>query len=270
MPPRLFHPTFPPPPPPPPPLPPSYAKALACFATASSSTLRGLSIGFDLASLISRHIDHAFVAMAQHIHRLEVLKVLPAETKKLLGLTVSLVSLLKGLLVVHYIVPKMTVAISSSALGALFLTDTIVAVTDKQAGGPGKGWLHDKMVYLASNVLLTLAGCVFQTHRAGEEMPRVFEILLYPAVRMERFLRSLDGILGSSRDKIQAIVLGKKGPGGTPGAAAAAAVAGAEPLPPPAARRREGGPGGLGGLVWRWWPFGRQAAARRRQRQRAA
>lgn len=60
-----------------------YTSALACFVTASSSTLRGLSIGFDLAYLISRHIDHAFGANAERMHRLEVFRILPKETQKL-------------------------------------------------------------------------------------------------------------------------------------------------------------------------------------------
>jgi hypothetical protein len=52
-----------------------YTSVLACFAAASSSTLRGLSIGFDLASLISRHIDHAVAAVVERIPQVEIFKV---------------------------------------------------------------------------------------------------------------------------------------------------------------------------------------------------
>lgn len=187
-----------------------YTSALACFATASSSTLRGLSIGFDLASLISRHIDHAFGAIAERMHRLEVFRILPNETQKLLGLTVSLVSVVKGLIIVHFVVPRLTLAVSSSALGALWVTDMLVDVTDAGAGGPGKGPMHDKGLFLLSNLFWTAAGCVFQTKREGEEMPRLFQILLYPALRLEKLLRSLDAVLGSSRDKIQELITNRK------------------------------------------------------------
>ena len=47
---------------------------------------------------------------------------MPPETKKALGLALSVVSLIKGLFVVHVVMPKMTLAISSSALGAAWLT----------------------------------------------------------------------------------------------------------------------------------------------------
>ena len=47
---------------------------------------------------------------------------MPPETKKALGLALSVVSLVKGLFVVHVVMPKMTLAISSSALGAAWLT----------------------------------------------------------------------------------------------------------------------------------------------------
>lgn len=56
-----------------------YTSALACFAAASSSTLRGLSIGFDLAALISRHIDHAVAAIIERIPQVEIFKVRPPD-----------------------------------------------------------------------------------------------------------------------------------------------------------------------------------------------
>ena len=241
-----------------------YTSALACFATASSSTLRGLSIGFDLASLISRHIDHAFGAIAERMHRLEVFRILPKETQKLLGLTVSLVSVVKGLLVVHFVVPRLTLAVSSSALGALWVTDMLVDVTDAGAGGAGKGPMHDKGLFLLSNLFWTAAGCIFQTKRAGDEMPRLFQILLHPALRLEKFLRSVDQVLGSSRDKIQELITKRKpsklsegvgiaAGGVTVGATAAvvleAAGAGAE-LDGAEGRRRRGG---FLGVFPRFW-----------------
>ena len=171
--------------------------------------MRGLSIGFDLASLISRHIDHAFGAIAERMHCLQVFRILPRETQKLLGLTVSLVSVVKGLFVVHFVVPRLTLAVSSSALGALWVTDMLVDLTDAGAGGAGKGPMHDKGLFLLSNLFWTAAGCVFQSKRAGEEMPRLFQILFYPALRLEKFLRSLDAVLGSSRDKIQELIYRK-------------------------------------------------------------
>src|SRR6056297_202401 len=183
-----------------------YTSALACFATASSSTLRGLSIGFDLASLISQHIDHAVQAVAERIPRLEVLQYLPRETQKLLGMTVSLVSVLKGLIVVHFVVPRLTLVISSSALGALWVTDMLVDVMDAGADGPGTGLLNDKCLYLLSNFFWTAVGCMYQSHREGQDMPRLIQVLLFPAVRLETLLCSLDNFLGSSREKIEYLV----------------------------------------------------------------
>ena len=61
-------------------------------------------------------------------------QVLPGETRKLLAVSLSLVSLVKGLFVAHF-VPKLTLAISSSALGAVWLTDALAEVADADADG---------------------------------------------------------------------------------------------------------------------------------------
>jgi len=240
-----------------------YTSALACFATASSSTLRGLSIGFDLASLISGHIDNAIRALTKRMHRLEVFRYLPKETQKLLGLTVSLVSVVKGLIVVHFVVPRLTLAVSSSALGALWITDTIMYVTDAGAGRTGKGPMHDNGLFLLSNLFWTAAGFAFQTKRAGEEMPRFFRILFYPVLCLEKFLHSLDEVLGSSRDKIEQLITKRKHSSLTQGeCVAAGGVAGATLLQAAEAGakldEREGsyerrGRGGFLGVITRFW-----------------
>jgi hypothetical protein len=158
--------------------------------------------------------------------------VLPKETQKLLGVALGLVSIVKGLFVVHFVVPKMTLALSSSALGAVWITDALTEVSDQHAGGEGKGLLRDKALYLLTNLGLTAAGVLFQSSRADDEMPAWTRALLYPAVRLEEILRGVDGAFGIGRDKLHQLIFHHKRP---PKAAAAAAEGTAAPTPAAAA-----------------------------------
>lgn len=129
-------------------------------------------------------------------------QVLPKETQKVLGVAVGLVSIVKGLFVIHFVVPKMTLALSSSALGAMWITDALAEVADQRAGGEGLGALSDKALNLCTNLLLVAVGVGFQSSRAGDEMPAWARALLYPAVRLEEVLRSLDGAFGAGRERL--------------------------------------------------------------------
>lgn len=153
-------------------------------------------------------------------------------------MALGLVSIVKGLFVVHFVVPKMTLALSSSALGAVWITDALAEVADQRAGGEGKGVLRDKALYLLSNVGLTAAGVFFQSSRAGDEMPGWTRALLYPAVRLEELLRSLDGAFGVGRERLHQLIFHKRPPKAAGDAAPAAAAAGVPPVEPAAARRR--------------------------------
>ena len=175
---------------------------------------------------------HSFVRslippVKTHKHNHNHDQVLPAETRKLLGVALGLVSIVKGLFVVHFVVPKMTLVLSSSALGAVWLTDALAAVADKRAGGEGKGVLRDKALYLLVNIGLTAAGVVFQSARAGDEMPAWTRALLYPAVRLEELLRHLDGAFGVGRDRLHQLIFHHNTR--APVKAAAAAAPAAEP-----------------------------------------
>lgn len=168
-------------------------------------------------------------------------QVLPKETQKLLGVALGLVSIVKGLFVVHFVVPKMTLALSSSALGAVWITDALAEVADQRAGGEGKGVLRDKALYLLSNIGLTAAGVFFQSSRAGDEMPAWTRALLYPAIRLEEVLRSLDGAFGVGRERLHQLIFHKRKPkaaGDAVPPAGAAAAAAAPPVEPAGGRRR--------------------------------
>lgn len=167
-------------------------------------------------------------------------QVLPKETQKLLGVALGLVSIVKGLFVVHFVVPKMTLVLSSSALGAVWMTDALAEVTDQQAGGEGKGLLRDKALYLLTNIGLTAAGVFYQSSRAGDEMPRWTRALLYPALRLEEILRHLDGAFGVGRDRLHQLIFHKNRQAKTAAAAEAPVRAAAAPA------RRRFGFGGFG------------------------
>lgn len=177
---------------------------------------------------------------------------LPAETRKLLGLALGLVSIVKGLVVVHFVVPKLTLVLSSSALGAVWVTDALVEVSDQRAGGEGQGLLRDKALYVLTNVGLTAAGVWYQSSRAGDEMPAWTRALLYPAVKLEEMLRQLDAAFGVGRDRLHQLIFHKR--------PAKAAGEGAEPA--------AGAAGSAVGPARRWFQFG--GPLRRDQQQAAA
>lgn len=122
-------------------------------------------------------------------------------------MAVGLVSIVKGLFVIHFVVPKMTLALSSSALGAMWITDALAEVADQRVGGEGKSPLRDKALNLCANLLLVAVGVGFQSSQAGDEMPVWARALLYPAVRLEEALRSLDGAFGAGRERLHHLLL---------------------------------------------------------------
>ncbi len=195
-------------------------------------------------------------------------QVLPKETQKLLGVALGLVSIVKGLFVVHFVVPKMTLVLSSSALGAVWMTDALAEVADQHAGGEGRGLLRDKALYLLTNLGLTAAGVCFQSSRTGAEMPRWTRVLLYPAIRVEEILRGLDGAFGVGRDKLHQLIFHGKQPPKAAAAAAGAEQAAVTPTAAAAAVAAAAAAAAVKPVVRRRFPFG--FGGRRRQQDDGA
>lgn len=51
-----------------------YTSILACLAAGSSATVRTLSVGFDLAGIIGKHLDHLFHKLV-HENNIEIFRV---------------------------------------------------------------------------------------------------------------------------------------------------------------------------------------------------
>ena len=95
-----------------------YTGTLACVASANSVTVRKLSLAFDLGAILSHDIHCVCTSISEHFHSKELTKVIPPETRRLMSIAIAGLGTIKGLLIVNTLLPKMSLRISSAALGA--------------------------------------------------------------------------------------------------------------------------------------------------------
>lgn len=100
-----------------------YTGTLACVASANSVTVQKLSLAFDLGSILSNNIQCLCTTISEHYHSRELSQVIPPETRRLMSLAIAFAGTIKGLLIVNTLLPKMSLRISSSALGAYWATE---------------------------------------------------------------------------------------------------------------------------------------------------
>jgi hypothetical protein len=130
-------------------------------------------------TLVTLTFDHLFA------------KVLPRETQRLIAGAIGLAGTIKGVLIVNTVVPRMSLRISSAALGAAWLTDTIAEVADPWLQSQGFTPITDHVPYVVLHTALSLLGYAIQKRYEAKHLPRIIETFLSPMAVAEARLKKL-------------------------------------------------------------------------------
>lgn len=170
-----------------------YTGALACLASANSATVGKLSIAFDLASILSSDLHGVMESVMASYHHKEVAQLLPTETRRFFSAGISIASAIEGAVLIYFVVPTMSLRLSSAALGAAWVTDAIADVVDPFLEKRGWEPIEGHAAYLPIHALLTWGGYYLQTKYAGKGvLPPLIDRMLTPLTLAENSLKKMD------------------------------------------------------------------------------
>lgn len=171
-----------------------YTGALACVASANSVTVRRLSLAFDLGSILSNNIHCVCATLMERWHSKELARVLPPETRRFLRLAIQVAGTVQGIIIVNTVLPKMSLRISSAALGAAWLTDAIAETMDPWLKAHD-GWepITGRLPYAVLQVGLTVGGYYVQKNVYPGRFPALVERFLTPLSIAEKRLKEFNG-----------------------------------------------------------------------------
>jgi len=104
----------------------------------------------------------------------------------------STVGAVKGLVLVHHVIPKLSLQISAAALGARWITDSIAELFDPYLTSQGVTPIKDHAGYALLHLGLTAAGAAFQAK--NYPCPRFIDKFLLPMEKLEHRLKAFEGI----------------------------------------------------------------------------
>lgn len=172
-----------------------YTGMVACVASAHSVTVRKLSLAFDLGSILSGNINCVMCSLMERIHSQEMARFLPPETRKFLKMSIQIAGMIQGLLIINTVVPKMSLRISSAALGAAWLSDAIAETCDPWLKAH-EGWepIAGRLPYAILQVSLTVGGYYVQKKVYPGRFPLLVERFLAPLGFVESRLKDFNGL----------------------------------------------------------------------------
>jgi hypothetical protein len=161
-----------------------YTGALACVASANSGTVRKLSLAFDLGGIIGDNINKVCHNVLEAWHMEEQVKVIPPETRRFLRNTVTIMGTIQGLLIARSL-PKMSLRISSAALGSAWFIDAVDPYLKEK---------HWDYITPALQVVGTGVGYYVQKRVYPGKFPIYVERFLTPLALAEKQLKGFDGL----------------------------------------------------------------------------
>lgn len=172
-----------------------YAGTLACVASANSVTVRKLSLAFDLGSILSGNIHCVMATIMDRMHSKDMARLLPPETRRLIKMSIQIAGTIQGLLIINTVVPKMSLRISSAALGAAWLSDAIAETCDPWLKSH-EGWepIAGRLPYAVLQVGLTVGGYYVQKKVYPGRFPLLVERVLAPLAFAESRLKDFNGL----------------------------------------------------------------------------
>jgi len=172
-----------------------YTGALACFASSSSMTVCKLSLAFDLGGILANNLSCVCATLMSRWHSKELARILPPETRRFIKLSFQIMGAIQGLLIVNTVLPKVSLRISSAALGAAWLTDAITEICDPWIQAHD-GWnpMANHLPYAVLQVGLTIGGYYVQKTVYPGKIPLIVERVLSPLAFFEKRLNYLNSM----------------------------------------------------------------------------
>jgi len=172
-----------------------YAGTLACVASANSVTVRKLSLAFDLGSVLSNNLNCVMATIMDRMHSKEMARLLPPETRRLINMSIQIAGTIQGLLIINTVVPKMSLRISSAALGAAWLSDAIAETCDPWLK-EHMGWepIAGRLPHAVLQIGLTVGGYYVQKKVYPGRFPLLVKRFLAPLAFAESRLKDFNGL----------------------------------------------------------------------------
>jgi len=168
-----------------------YTGALACVASANSVQCRKLSMSFDLGSILAQNINIVAQSIIDVNHGQELARVLPPETRRFVRLAINTVSAIEGLIIVNAVLPRMSLRITSAALGGAWLTEALAEALDPTLRKHNWPVIGGHLPHCILSAGFTVGGYAIQKRHPGR-FPFLIERALLPLTLAEERLKALN------------------------------------------------------------------------------
>ena len=167
-----------------------YTGALACVASANSIKARKISMSFDLGSILAQNTDCLAQSIMDAVQAKELRKILPPETRRFVRQSINVLSTIEGLVIVNALLPRMSLRVTSAALGGAWLADALAETLDPTLKKHGWPVIEGHVPYVLLSAGFTAAGYGIQKRRPGK-FPFLIQRALLPLTMMEERLKAL-------------------------------------------------------------------------------
>lgn len=167
-----------------------YTGALACIASANSVQVRKLSMSFDLGSILAQNTNCLAQTIMDNVQATELRKILPSETRRFIRQGIGVLGTIEGLIIVNTLLPRMSLRVTSAALGGAWLADALAEALDPTLNKHGWPVIEGHVPYVLLSAGFTAAGYGLQRQHLGK-FPFLIERALLPLTLVEEKLKAL-------------------------------------------------------------------------------
>lgn len=167
-----------------------YTGALACVASANSVQVRKLSLSFDLGGILAQNTHCIAQTFMDGMQSKELARILPPETRRFVRLGINGVGAIEGLIIVNTLLPRMSIRVTSAALGGAWLTEAMAEWLDPTLKKHGWPVIEGHLPYCLLSAGFTAGGYIIQKRHPGR-FPYLIERLLLPLTYAEQKLKAM-------------------------------------------------------------------------------
>lgn len=167
-----------------------YTGALACVASANSVQVRKLSMSFDLGGILAQNTQCLAQTIMDSVNSKELARILPPETRRFVRLGINTLGAIEGLIIVNTLLPRMSLRVTSAALGGAWLAEALAETMDPTLRKHGWPVIEGHLPYCLLSAGFTAGGYIIQKRHPGR-FPFLIERALLPLTIAEEKLKAL-------------------------------------------------------------------------------